>query len=101
MEIRTQSIHFDADQKLLDFIDRKVNKLETFFDRIVSADIIMRLEKNGQVQDKLAEIKLHVPGNTLIAKETCKSFEEAIDEATEALRRQLIKYKEKMRKHEL
>lgn len=101
MEIRKQSVHFDADQKLLDFIDRKVNKLETFFDRIVSADIIMRLEKNGQVQDKLAEIKLNVPGNTLIAKETCKSFEEAIDEATEALRRQLIKYKEKMRKHEL
>jgi putative sigma-54 modulation protein len=101
MEIRKQSVHFDADQKLLDFIDRKVSKLETFFDRIVSADIILKLEKTGQVQDKVAEIKLNVPGNTLIAKETCKSFEEAIDKSADVLRRQLIKYKEKMRKHEM
>ena len=49
MDIRTQSIHFDADGKLLDFIDKKVGKLNTFLDRIVSADVIMKLEKTGQV----------------------------------------------------
>ena len=97
MMIQTQSVHFDADQKLLDFIDRKVSKLETFFDRVVRADVILRLEKTGQVQDKIAEIKMQVPGSVIVAKETSKKFEEAVDLATDALRRQLIRYKEKSR----
>jgi len=95
MEVQVQSVHFDADAKLLEFIDRKLEKLETFFDRIISADVILRLEKTGQVQDKVAEVKLNVPGSILVAKETRKSFEEAIDESAEALRRQIIRYKEK------
>lgn len=95
MEIQVQSVHFDADVKLLEFINKKLEKLETFFDRIISADVILRLEKTGQVQDKVAEVKLNVPGQVLVAKETCKSFEEAIDEGAESLRRQIIRYKEK------
>ena len=96
MDIRTQSIHFDADVKLLDFIDKKVGKLSTFLDRIVSADVIMKLEKTGQVQDKVVEVKLNVPGNVLLAKETCKSFEEAVGLCAESLRRQLLKYNGKV-----
>lgn len=95
MEIQIQSVHFDADAKLLEFIDKKLQKLGTFYDRIISADVILRLEKTGQVQDKIAELKLNVPGSVLIAKETCKTFEEAIDAGSEALKRQIIKYKEK------
>ena len=79
MEIRKQAINFDADIKLLDFIDKKLSKLETFYDNIVSTDVFLKLEKTGQIQDKIAEIKLHVPGSTLIAKETSKTFEESID----------------------
>ena len=101
MEVNVQSIHFDADVKLIEFIDRKVNKLETFYDQIISADVILRLEKNGKVQDKIAEIKINVPGNTLLAKQTCKSFEEAIDAGTESLRRQLVRHKEKIRKKQM
>lgn len=96
MELQVQSIHFDADVKLLDYLEKKVAKLETFFDKIISADVTLRLEKTGQVQDKILELKLNVPGNTLVVKETCKSFEEAIDLGTEALKRQLIKHKEKL-----
>lgn len=95
MEIRKQAINFDADSKLLEFIDRKLVKLETFYDNIVSTDVFLKLEKTGQVQDKIAEIKVKVPGSTLIAKETCKTFEESVDLGTDSLRRQLIKYKEK------
>lgn len=95
MEIQIQSVHFDADAKLLEFIDKRLQKLGTFYDRIISADVILRLEKTGQVQDKIAELKLNVPGSVLIAKETCKTFEEAIDAGSEALKRQIIKYKEK------
>lgn len=97
MKINTQSVHFDADVKLINFIEQKVSKLERFFDHIIAADVILRLESNGQVKDKIAEIKMKVPGAVLIAKETDKSFEAAIDAASEALRRQLIKHKERMR----
>lgn len=95
MEIRTQAVNFDADTKLIEFIDRKLSKLDTFYDNIVSTDVFLKLEKTGQVQDKVAEIKLKVPGSTLIAKETSKSFEESIDLGASSLRRQLIKYKDK------
>lgn len=97
MEIRMQSVHFDADVKLIDFIEKKLSKLETFYDNIISADIILKLENTGQVQDKIAEVKLNVPGAVLISKESCKSFEEAIDLGSESLRRQLLRYKEKSR----
>jgi putative sigma-54 modulation protein len=95
MEIRTQAVNFDADTKLIEFIDKKIGKLDTFYDNIVSTDVSLKLEKTGQVQDKVAEIKLKVPGSTLIAKETSKSFEESIDLGASSLRRQLIKYKDK------
>ena len=96
MKVHTQSVHFDADAKLLDFIDKKVGKLQTFFDRIIKADVFLRLEKTGQVQDKIAEVKIHVPGSVLIAKETSKTFEASIDNSVAALKRQLIKRKEKI-----
>lgn len=95
MMIQTQSVHFDADSKLLAFIEKKVNKLEVFFDRIISADVILRLENTGQVQDKIVELKLNIPGTTLVAKETSKTFEAAVDAAAEAARRQLLRYKRK------
>lgn len=97
MRIHTQSVHFDADAKLISFIEQKVQKLERFYNHIIIADVILRLENNGQIRDKVAEIKLKVPGNVLIAKETEKSFEASIDAAVEALRRQLIKHKERIR----
>ena len=89
------SIHFDADQKLIDFIQRKTDKLETFYDRIVDGEVFMRLEKNDNRENKIVEIKLNVPGNQLFSKEQSNSFEAAADLAVEALRRQLKKYKEK------
>jgi putative sigma-54 modulation protein len=86
------SIHFDADEKLLDFIQRKVDKLETFNDQILDGEVFLRVN-NSKVENKTVEIKLNIPGNQLFAKEEAKSFEEATDQATEALRRQLRKLK--------
>jgi putative sigma-54 modulation protein len=99
MEIRLQSIHFDADVKLVEFIEKKLNKLETFYDQIISADVMLKLENNGQVKDKIFEVKLNVPGNTILSKETCKTFEEAVDLGTDSLRRQIVKFKEKTKEH--
>ena len=98
MEITKQAINFDADSKLLEFIDKKLSKLETFYDSIQSTDVLLKLEKTGQVQDKIAEIKVKVPGYTLVAKETSKSFEKSVDLGATSLRRQLLKYKSKKNK---
>ena len=95
MRLQMHSIHFDADQKLLDFIQRKADKLETFYDRIVDGEVFMRLEKNDNRENKVVEIKLNVPGSQLFSKEHAASFEAATDSAVEALRRQLHKFKTK------
>jgi len=95
MKVHTEAVQFKADQKLLDFIDRKIGKLDNFFDRIIDAEVKLRLENSGQVRDKVAEIRIHVPGQNLFAKEINKSFEQSVDTAVDNLRRQLMRYKEK------
>ena len=96
MKVHTQSVHFSADKKLLAFIEKKLSKLEQFFDRILRADVLLKLENSGQVKDKIVEVKLMLPGSILYVKETSKTFEASIDYASMALKRQLMKYKEKM-----
>ncbi len=97
MQIHTQSVHFTADKKLIAFIEKKLEKLNIFYDRIIEATVVMKLENSGQVRDKIAEVRLKLPGNILIAKESSKSFEAAIDQAAVSLKRQLVKYKERLR----
>lgn len=99
MKIHTESVQFKADQKLHEFIEKKMEKLTSHFDRIINAEVKLRLENSGQVKDKIAEISLHVPGTVLFAKDTTKTFEQSIDSAVDNLRRQLTKYKEKLRPH--
>lgn len=94
MKLQMHSIHFDADQKLLGFIQKKVDKLETFYDRVVDGEVFLKLNNTG-IENKTIEIKLNIPGQQLFAKEKAKSFEEATDLATEALRRQIRKFKVK------
>ncbi|UZR94434.1 ribosome hibernation-promoting factor, HPF/YfiA family [Chondrinema litorale] len=96
MKLQMHSLHFTADQKLLDFIQKKADKLETFFDRILDGEVFLRIDKGDHSKEnKMVEIKLNIPGNTLFAKEHAASFEAATDSAIEALRRQLKKHKEK------
>ena len=97
MKIRVQSIHFNADQKLLEFIQKKVDKLDQFFDQIIGGEVYLKLENVENEANKISEIKLIVPGLTLFAKEHCKSFEEATDLAIESLKRQINKHKDKTR----
>jgi putative sigma-54 modulation protein len=99
MKVSIQSIHFNADQKLLDFIQKKADKLDQFFDQIISGEVYLRLEKTEDESNKIAEIKLIIPGCLLFAKEQCKTFEEAMDLSVESIRKQVDKYKAKMRSH--
>ena len=95
MKIKTQAVKFNADAKLIEFIDLKLSKLEQFYDRIISAEVMLKLENSGQVRDKIAEVKINIPGTVLFTKETDKTFEAAIDSSVGSLKRQLIKHKEK------
>ena len=97
MRVHTESVQFKADQKLIEYIEKRVNKMDQFFDRIIEARVTLRLENSGQVKDKVAEVRLSVPGDQLIAKEASKTFEASVDNATSALKRQLIRYKERLR----
>ncbi len=96
MKIKTQAVGFNADAKLIDFIEQRLPKLDHYFDRIISAEVALKLENSGQVRDKIAEIRISVPGNVLIVKETQKTFEASIDFAIDSLKRQLKKHKEKL-----
>ncbi len=98
MNIKIHSIHFDADSKLLDFINQKVKKLLLFYDNILSSEVFLRLEKCQDMENKIVEIRLEIRGNDVFAKKQSKTFEEATDLTIEALRRQLLKHKTKIGK---
>jgi putative sigma-54 modulation protein len=96
MRLQVHSIHFDADRKLIEFIRQRVDKLHTFYDRLVGGEVYLRLNNEG-IENKTVEIKLSVPGRKLFAKEHARSFEAAANLATEALRNQLKKFKTKIK----
>ena len=98
MNIKMHSIRFDADQKLVEFINTKMKKLPNVYDEILGAEVFLRLDKDADRENKLVEIKLDVKGQSVFAKKQCKTFEEATDQSIDALKRQLVKRKEKIRK---
>lgn len=99
MKVQMQSVHFDADKTLLDFIQQRLNKLEHFYDRVTDGEVILRLNNKDGAANKTVEIKLMVPGSTLFSQEDATSFEAAADAAVEALKRQITKHKEKTLSH--
>lgn len=99
MRVHVQSVNFNADGKLVDFIETKVDNLEKFYDRIIDAEVFLKVQNTSEKENKVAEIKVKIPGDELIVKKQCKTFEEGVDLATDSLRRQLRKKKEKQRAH--
>ena len=98
MEIIINSVRFTADKKLVDFVNKKINKLDTFFDGIINAEVTLKVLKPETANNKIAEIKVSVPANGyLFAKKKADTFEEAIDLALDAIRKQLDKFKEKLK----
>lgn len=99
MKVNMQSVNFTVDRKLVDFIQRKMDKLETYYDKIIDADIYLKVENTSAKENKIADVRVNIPGDDLMAKKQCRTFEEAIDEATNTLQRALLKRKEKVRTH--
>ncbi len=97
MNVVINPVHFDASSQLVDYINKKLSKLETFFDRIVEAEVFLKMESKQSVKDKVVEVKVHVPGKTLFVAKTSKTFEESTDLAIQTLAGQLKKQKAKFR----
>lgn len=97
MEVRIQSIHFDASEQLQAFIQKKAVKLEKFYDDIKKVEVSLKVVKPESAENKEAGVKLLIPNGEFYANKVCDSFEEAIDLCIEALEKQLVKYKEKQR----
>ena len=99
MKVIVEAPQFDPDEKLIEFIQKKLNKLEQFYDKIIHADVFLKLEPNNKPQSKIVEILISVPGDEIIIKKNAKSFEEGVDVCVQSLERVLIKRKEKIRAH--
>ena len=95
MQKQVHTIHFKAEEDLLNFIDEKLDKLTLFSQGITTCEVYLKLEKEVNHENKLVEIKLHVPGKELFTKKHSASFEDATNHALEALKKQLIKEKER------
>lgn len=97
MEVRIQAIHFDASEKLQDFIQKKTAKLEKFCDDINKVEVSLKVVKPETAMNKEASIKVLVPNGELFVEKVTDTFEESIDVCVDALSKQLVKYKEKLR----
>ena len=99
MKVNVHAVNFTVDKKLVDFIQERLSKLEKFYDKVVSSDVFLKVEKTSEKENKIVEVRIHVPGDDFMVKKQCKSFEEAIEISAESLERLLIKRKEKIRTH--
>jgi len=96
MEIRIQSIHFDVAEKLKTFTEKKVNKLEKFYDDILDAEVVLKVTKPEVSNNKEVSVKLNIRNGELFASKVADTFEGAVDLCVEALEKQIIKFKEKI-----
>ena len=97
MEVNIQTVHFDADEKLMDYVHKKIQKLTTFNDRIVEVNVYLKLDNVVHtIKDKIAEIRVHVRNQKFFVKCCSKSFEESFDSALSSLVTQIKRKKEKL-----
>jgi putative sigma-54 modulation protein len=99
MKVNVNAVNFTVDRKLVDFVQLRMDKLEKYYDKIVSSDVYLKVENTSDKENKIVEIKIHVPGDEFLVKKHCKTFEEAIELSSESLERLLVKRKEKIRTH--
>lgn len=97
MEIRIKSIHFDATEKLQEFINKKVEKLQKSYEDIQKVEVQLKVEKPAAALNKTTSLTVTSPGNTLFVEKTCDTFEEGVDLCLDAMKVQLTKFKEKQR----
>jgi putative sigma-54 modulation protein len=99
METQIETLHFDADNELNNFVREKVDRVVRLWDRVEHCKVILRIDKNDKKRNKMAEMYMLVPGHKLFAQSQAETFEQAVDETLDEMKRQLQKHKEKMSNH--
>lgn len=99
MKVFVQSVNFNADKDLVEFVERKVSTIERYYDKVVDSEVFLKVQHTSEKENKIVEVKINVPGDEFMVKKTCKTFEEGVALATDALKRQLNRRKEKQRAH--
>ena len=99
MKVNVHAVNFTVDKKLVDFVQERMDRLEKFYDKVVSSDVFLKVEKTSDKENKIVEMKINVPGDDFLVKKQCKTFEEATEQAAESIERLLVKRKEKLRTH--
>ena len=97
MKVNAQYVNFNAEGELIGFVQSRLDKLELYYNKVISSDVYLKVENTSSKKNKIVEIKLHVPKDSFIVKKQCKTFEEAVDVACSSLQRQLLKRKKKLR----
>ncbi len=97
MKVFVQSVNFNADKKLVDFVEKKAMGLEKYHDKIIDAEVFLKVQKTSEKENKITELKINIPGSELIVKKETKTFEEGISIVVDSMKRQLKKSKEKER----
>jgi len=99
MKIFVQSVNFNIDKDLKVYIEEKLNTLNKFYDRVIDAEVFLKVQQTSDKENKTVEVKLKVPGDNIIVKKVSKTFEEGVSLSVDALKRSLRKLKEKQRNH--
>jgi putative sigma-54 modulation protein len=97
MKVNLNAVGFSVDKKLVDFIQVKMDKIERYYDKVVDADVYLKLENTSDKENKIVDIRVNIPGNDIAVNKQARTFEEAVDNCCEAIERLLIKHKEKAR----
>ncbi len=97
MKVFVQSVNFNADKELIDFIEKKVTGLEKYYDKIVDSEVFLKVQQTSEKENKTVDIKINIPGNDIVVKKQCKTFKEGTMIAVDSLKRKLTKEKEKVR----
>ncbi|KGO94366.1 ribosome hibernation-promoting factor, HPF/YfiA family [Flavobacterium subsaxonicum] len=99
MKVNVHAVNFNVDKKLVGYVQGRLDKLDKYYDKVVNSDVFFKLDNTSDKENKIAEIKLIVPGDEFIVKKQCKTFEEAVELAAESMERLLMKRKQKIRAH--
>jgi len=97
MKVSVQSVNFNIEKDLVKYIERKVNNLEKFHDHILGAEIFLKVQSTSEKDNKITDLKISLPGKDIVAKKHGKTFEEAVSQSVDSVKRQLVKRKEKLR----
>ena len=95
MEVKIQSVKFDASKQLIEFVEKKMSRLERFEDSSTGVDVVLKLDKDSEKGNKVALVTLRVPGGDIVSEQRARTFEEAVDLALDALKRQIENKKDR------